>query len=65
MIDILCEGGTVLFDVRMSFQAMRHLLEDGIIPDEEFVELTFDDGSQGLIKIKCIIRFHETESTQA
>ena len=64
MIDILCEGVTVLFDVRMSFQAMRHLLEDGIIPDEEFVELTFDDGSQGLIKKKCIIGFHETESTQ-
>ena len=65
MIDILCEGGTVLFDVRMSFQAMRHLLEDGIIPDEEFVELTFDDGSPGLIKKKCSIGFHETESTQA
>lgn len=64
MIDVLCEGGTVLFDVRISFQAMRHLLEDGIIPDEGFVELTFEDGSRGLIKRKSIIGFYEAENTQ-
>ena len=65
MIDILCEGGTVLHGVRsMSFQTMRHLLEDGIIPDGGSVELTFDDGSRGLIKKKSIIGFYETESTQ-
>ena len=64
MIDVLCEGGTVLFDVRISFQAMRHLLEDGIVPDEGFVELTFEDGSRGLIKRKSIIGFYEAENTQ-
>ena len=64
MIDILCEGGTVLFDVRMSFQAMQRLLEDGIIPDERFVELTFEDGSRGLVKKKSIIGFYEAENTQ-
>ena len=61
MIDVLCEGGTVLFDVRISFQAMR---QDGIIPDEGFVELTFEDGSRGLIKRKSIIGFYEAENTQ-
>lgn len=65
MIDILCEGGTVLQGVRsMSFQTMRHLLEDGIVPDEGFVELTFEDGSRGLIKRKSIIGFYEAENTQ-
>ena len=65
MIDILCEGGTVLQGVRsMPFQTMRHLLEDGIVPDEGFVELTFEDGSRGLIKKKCIVGFHEAENTQ-
>nr|DAM20571.1 MAG TPA: hypothetical protein [Caudoviricetes sp.] len=43
---------------------MRHLLEDGIIPDEGFVELTFEDGSRGLIKRKSIIGFYEAENTQ-
>lgn len=64
MIDILCEGGTVLQGVRMSFQTMRYLLEDGIIPDEGFVELTFEDGSRGLVKKKSIIGFYEAENTQ-
>lgn len=54
MIDILCEGGIVLYDIRMSLQMMRHLLEDGVVPEEGFVELTFDDGSHGLIKKKSI-----------
>lgn len=64
MIDVLCEGGTVLFDVRMSFQTMQRLLEDGIIPEEGFVELTFEDGSRGLIKRKSIIGFYEVKNTQ-
>lgn len=65
MIDILCEGGTVLQGVRsISFQTMQRLLEDGIIPDERFVELTFEDGSRGLVKKKSIIGFYEAESTQ-
>ena len=65
IIDILCEGGTVLQGVRsISFQTMRHLLEDGVVPDEGFVELTFEDGSRGLIKKKSIIGFYEAENTQ-
>ena len=65
MIDILCEGGTVLQSVQnISFQAMRHLLEDGVVPDEGVVELTFEDGSRGLIKKKSIIGFYEAENTQ-
>ena len=64
MIDIICEDGTALYDVQMSFQAMRHLLKDGIVPDDDFVELVFENGKRGLIKKKCIIGFHETESTQ-
>lgn len=64
MIDILCEGGIVLQGVRnISFQTMRRLLEDGIIPDEGFVELTFDNVSRGLIKGKSIIGFCEEENT--
>lgn len=54
----------VLYGIRMPLQTMQHLLEDGIIPDEGFVELTFDDGSHGMIKKKCIVGFYETENTQ-
>lgn len=65
MIDIICEGGTVLYGIQIPFQAMQHLLEDGVIPDDEFMELEFEDGTHGQIKKKSIIGFYEVGSTQA
>lgn len=64
MIDILCEGGTALYGIRMPFLTAKHLLEDGIIPEDGFLEVVFEDGSRGVIKKKSIIGFYETESTQ-
>ena len=65
MIDILCEDGTALYGVQMSFQAMRHLLKDGIVPDDDFVELAFENRKRGQIKKKYIVGFCEAENTRA
>ena len=61
MIDIVCEGGTTLYGIQMTFQLMKHLVLDGVIPDSGFLELEFDDGSRGMIRKGRVIGFYETE----
>ncbi len=61
MIDIVCEGGTTLYGIQMTFQLMKHLVLDGVIPDSGFLELEFDDGSRGMIRKGSVIGFYETE----
>ena len=51
-----------MYDVQMSFQAMRHLLKDGSVSDDDFVELAFENGKLGLIKKKYIVGFCEAEN---
>ena len=65
MIDILCEGGICLYGIKMGFGIMIHLMKDSVIPDDEMIELTFEDGASGMIKKKSVIGFYESESTQA
>ena len=63
MIEIMCEGGCVLAGVCMPYPVMCHLLQDSVIPEDGFVELDFADGTRGLIRIKSIIGFYETEKS--
>lgn len=64
MIDILCEGGTVIGSAMISYYAMKSLLEDGIIPEDRFVEFELEDKTRCMVKRKSIIGFYESESAQ-
>lgn len=49
MINIYCSGGAYL-NVVMEFGAMMHLLRDGIVNDDDFIDFTFNDGSKGSVR---------------
>lgn len=52
MIDVILVGGVILSGVTIPFRVMRCLLDDGVIADDGFVDLPFEDGAHGAVKKK-------------
>ena len=59
MIDIICTGGTVLESIQIAYDMMRRLMIDGVIQEEDFLELQVDDESRIMIRKTEIISFYE------
>lgn len=64
MIDVILAGGVILSGVTIPFRVMRCLLDDGVIADDGFVDLPFEDGAHGAVKKNSIIGFYEVTDTQ-
>lgn len=49
MINIYCAGGAY-YDVDIDYNLMMHLLKDGVLSDDDFIEFTFSDGTKGAVR---------------
>lgn len=63
MIDIFCTGGA-MYSVKMSFDTMERIMKDNFISEEEFIPVTFEDGSRGAVRKRYINLFCEHTEEQ-